>query len=118
MSTTHTGTTAWPPWARARIGTPADPVGSVPAHGLVSGAEAADAQTIATLRAGDVVDGVFACVRKERLITRSGDPYLTIELRDRSGSLSGRVFRDADLLRRALRAWRARAGARACGAVS
>ncbi len=66
-------------------------------HGLVSGGEAADAQTVATLRAGDVVDGVFACVRKERLITRSGDPYLTVELRDQSGSLSGRVFRDADL---------------------
>lgn len=56
-----------------------------------------DAQTIATLRDGDAVDAVFACVRKERLLTRSGDPYLTIELRDQSGSVTGRVFRDADL---------------------
>ncbi len=82
---------------RALADTSLDPVGSASAHGLASGGGAADAQTIATLRAGDVVDGVFACVRKERLITRSGDPYLTVELRDQSGSLSGRVFRDADL---------------------
>jgi 3'-5' exoribonuclease len=54
-------------------------------------------QTIATLREGDPVDAVFACTRKERLLTRSGDPYLTIELRDQSGSVKGRVFRDADL---------------------
>ncbi|HTA98574.1 MAG TPA: HD domain-containing protein [Solirubrobacteraceae bacterium] len=96
MSPTHTGTTA-PAAAHTLVDAPADPVGSVPVHGLGSGEEAADTQTIATLRAGDVVDAVFACVRKERLITRSGDPYLTVELRDRSGSLSGRVFRDADL---------------------
>jgi 3'-5' exoribonuclease len=56
-----------------------------------------DSQTIATLRDGDALDAVFACVRKERLLTRSGDPYLTIELRDQSGSVTGRVFRDADL---------------------
>lgn len=55
------------------------------------------AHTIATLRAGDVVDGVFACVRKERLMTRSGEPYLTVELRDQGGNITGRVFRDADL---------------------
>jgi len=60
--------------------------------------DAARAQTIATLREGDAVEAVFACVRKERLITRSGDPYLTLELRDQSGSVTGRVFRDADLL--------------------
>lgn len=58
---------------------------------------APEPQTIATLREGDAVDGVFACVRKERLLTRSGEPYLTVELRDQSGSVAGRVFRDADL---------------------
>ncbi|HEY5192346.1 MAG TPA: HD domain-containing protein [Solirubrobacteraceae bacterium] len=57
-----------------------------------------EAQTIATLRAGDAVDAVFACVRKERQMARSGTPYLTVELRDQSGSVTGRVFRDADLL--------------------
>jgi 3'-5' exoribonuclease len=59
---------------------------------------ATDAQTIATLREGDAVDAVFACVRKERLLGRSGDPYLKVQLRDQSGSATGRAFRDADLL--------------------
>jgi len=57
-----------------------------------------EAQTIATLRAGDAVDAVFACTRKERLLTRSGDPYLALELGDQGGSLKARAFRDADLL--------------------
>lgn len=57
-----------------------------------------DAQTIATLRDGEAVDAVFACTRKQRLLTRAGDPYLALELRDASGSLSARAFRDADLL--------------------
>ena len=46
---------------------------------------------------GEAVDGVFACTRKERLAARTGAPYLSIELRDRSGALPARVFRDADL---------------------
>jgi 3'-5' exoribonuclease len=54
--------------------------------------------TLATLRAGEELDAVFACVRKTRQTTRAGAPYLTVELRDRSGSITGRVFRDADLL--------------------
>src|SRR5689334_8099761 len=54
--------------------------------------------TVATLRAGDDVDAVFACSRKDRLTARSGLPYLALELRDRTGSIAGRAFRDADLL--------------------
>ncbi len=53
---------------------------------------------LATLRDGEEVDGVFACTRKERQISRAGTPYLTVELRDGSGSMLARVFRDADLL--------------------
>jgi 3'-5' exoribonuclease len=52
---------------------------------------------ISTLRAGDEVAGVFACTRKDRLLSRSGAPYLAVELRDRTGALPARVFRDADL---------------------
>ena len=52
---------------------------------------------LATLRPGEAVDGIFACTRKERLAARTGAPYLSIELRDRSGALPARVFRDADL---------------------
>lgn len=55
-------------------------------------------QTIAGLRAGDEVRGVFACVRKDRLSTRSGSPYLALELRDRTGAVPARAFRDADRL--------------------
>ena len=57
-----------------------------------------EAVTVATLRAGDDVDAVFACSRKDRLMARSGTPYLALELRDRSGALQARAFRDADLL--------------------
>lgn len=53
---------------------------------------------ISTLRAGEALDGVFACVRKERGVSRSGSPYLTLELRDATGSVTARAFRDADLL--------------------
>jgi 3'-5' exoribonuclease len=52
---------------------------------------------IATLRPGDRIAGVFACTRKDRLLSRAGSPYLAVELRDRSGALPARVFRDADL---------------------
>ena len=41
--------------------------------------------------------GIYACVRKDRLTARTGTPYLALELRDRSGELAARVFRDADL---------------------
>jgi len=54
--------------------------------------------TISALRAGDEIDAVFACTRKDRLMARSGSPYLAIELRDRSGAIPARAFRDADVL--------------------
>jgi 3'-5' exoribonuclease len=54
--------------------------------------------SIATLRAGQEVDAVFACTRKDRLVARTGAPYLALELRDRSGTIQARVFRDADVL--------------------
>src|ERR1700727_1625741 len=55
-------------------------------------------RTISSLRAGDEVHGVYACVRKDRLKTRTGSPYLALELRDRTGSVQARAFRDADAL--------------------
>jgi 3'-5' exoribonuclease len=54
--------------------------------------------TVAGLRAGDDVDAVFACSRKDRLTARSGTPYLALELRDRTGAIQARAFKDADLL--------------------
>src|SRR3954463_15045149 len=58
----------------------------------------ATAPTIAALRAGDPVDAVFACSRKDRLMARSGVPYLALELRDKTGAIPARAFRDADVL--------------------
>jgi 3'-5' exoribonuclease len=52
---------------------------------------------VATMRAGDEVSGVFACTRKDRLTARTGTTYLALELRDRTGAIAARVFRDADL---------------------
>jgi 3'-5' exoribonuclease len=55
-------------------------------------------QTVATLRLDDDVDAVFACTRKERKLSRAGAPYLTVELRDNTGAIIARAFRDADVL--------------------
>ena len=60
--------------------------------------DAPAAVTISTLRPGAEVSGVFACTRKDRLTTRSGSPYLALELRDGTGTISARAFRDADSL--------------------
>jgi 3'-5' exoribonuclease len=57
-----------------------------------------DHVAIAALQAGQQVDAVFACTRKDRLVTRTGTPYLALELRDRTGTVAARAFRDADVL--------------------
>lgn len=53
---------------------------------------------IGGLRMGQRFEGRYACVRKDRLTSRSGNSYLSLELRNRSGVLAARVFRDADRL--------------------
>ncbi len=60
----------------------------------------ATAQTtrIAELGPGQRFQGIFACVRKDRLSARNGSIYLSLELRDRSGSIPARAFRDVDRL--------------------
>jgi 3'-5' exoribonuclease len=55
-------------------------------------------EAVADLIPGRDIEGVYACVRKDRLTARTGSPYLALELRDRTGSLPARVFRDADFL--------------------
>ncbi len=64
----------------------------------VSSSPPQGAQTVATLRSEEEVDGVFACTRKERHISRAGTPYLTIGLRDNTGAILARAFREADVL--------------------
>jgi 3'-5' exoribonuclease len=54
--------------------------------------------TIAELAEDRVVEGTFAVARKQRLRTRSGSPYLALELVDPSGRIDARVWSDVDLL--------------------
>jgi 3'-5' exoribonuclease len=58
----------------------------------------AAAPSIAELRPGQRFRGDYACVRKDRLTARNGSTYLSLELRDRTGSIAARAFRNADRL--------------------
>jgi 3'-5' exoribonuclease len=61
--------------------------------------EAAVAQIhppVAELRSGQRFEGRYACVSKERLTSRTGSSYLSLRLRDRSGTIQARAFREAD----------------------
>jgi 3'-5' exoribonuclease len=60
--------------------------------------EASVRTSVAELRADTDLEGVFACTRKERLTARNGSGYLSIELRDRTGTIPARAFREADFL--------------------
>jgi 3'-5' exoribonuclease len=53
---------------------------------------------IAQLAEERVVEGVYAVAKKRRLRTRSGAPYLALELVDPSGRIDARVWNDVDLL--------------------
>jgi 3'-5' exoribonuclease len=53
---------------------------------------------VAELRPGQRFRGDYACLRKDRLTARNGSPYLSLELRDRSGSIPARAFREVDRL--------------------
>jgi 3'-5' exoribonuclease len=61
------------------------------------GAEETTTQ-VSSLRAGQEITGVYACLRKDRLTTRTGSAYLALQLRDRTGTLSARAFQNADAL--------------------
>jgi 3'-5' exoribonuclease len=66
--------------------------------GSPGGATEPPETTISGLRPGSEISAVFACTRKDRLTTRTGSPYLALELRDRTGTIKARAFRDADAL--------------------
>jgi 3'-5' exoribonuclease len=53
---------------------------------------------VADLAENRVVDGVYAVLKKEKLRTRGGAPYLALELADSTGRISGRVWSDVELL--------------------
>ncbi|MCD6014805.1 MAG: metal dependent phosphohydrolase [Solirubrobacterales bacterium] len=69
------------------------------ARGKMVVVEAAVAQIhpqVAELRSGQRFEGRYACLAKERLTARNGSSYLSLRLRDRSGTIAARVFRDPD----------------------
>lgn len=78
---------------------PSAPVPSAPVTGDpgVAASPPPPPGSIATFRAGDVVRGVYACTRKDRLTARTGSTYLAVQLRDRTGTIGGRIFKDADV---------------------
>src|SRR3982751_877455 len=84
------------PYRRRRAGTPVC-VRMRLEHGAMTTA-AEERVPIARLRAGSPIEGVFACTRKDRMTARNGSTYLALELRDRSGAIAARAFRDADFL--------------------
>ncbi len=54
--------------------------------------------TIAELAEDRTVEGVYAVGRKERRRTKSGSPYLALELVDASGRIEARIWDDVELL--------------------
>jgi 3'-5' exoribonuclease len=56
--------------------------------------------TIAELAEDRTVDGVFAVARKRKLTTKTGAPYLAVDLVDPSGRIEARIWQDVELLDR------------------
>ena len=61
-------------------------------------ATAAPTEGVAALQPGKPLRGRYAVTRKDRQISRKGSPYLTVQLRDRTGTIDARIFREADEL--------------------
>jgi hypothetical protein len=53
---------------------------------------------VTDLSEGAVVDATFAVQRKTQRRTRNGDPFLSVELADRTGRVPGVVWNDVNLL--------------------
>lgn len=64
----------------------------------ISSTSQAKPTPISELAPGQRFRGDYACSRKDRLTARNGSTYLSVELRDRTGSITGRAFRDVDRL--------------------
>lgn len=69
-----------------------------PTAAAVPGPSAAAEGGVVALQPGKPLVGRFAIARKDRQISRKGTPYLAVELRDRTGTIPARVFREADRL--------------------
>ena len=58
----------------------------------------ADGPKVSELTPGQVFTGRYAVARKDRATSKNGNAYLNLELRDRTGSIPARIFRDVDQL--------------------
>jgi len=54
--------------------------------------------SISELAEDRVVEGVYAVARKQRLRTKKGASYLSLELVDQTGRIEARVWNDVELL--------------------
>lgn len=71
----------------------------VPVSGIACVCELRDDDSmsaVAELEAGRNFVGRYACRRKDRLTAKNGSAYLALELADRTGTISARLFRDVD----------------------
>ena len=59
-------------------------------------AAAKNGTPVVELTPGQSFTGRYACARKDRLTAKNGSAYLALELRDRTGSIPARIFRDSD----------------------
>jgi len=53
---------------------------------------------IADFKEGDVVSRSLYLASRSRLLTRSGKPYLSLTLRDKTGTINAKVWEDADTI--------------------
>ena len=53
---------------------------------------------IANYKEGDSIQGFYLCVEKHLRHTRSGDLFLDLQLRDRTGSINGKIWDNVDKL--------------------
>ena len=74
------------------------PTATTPARPELVPTKAAEPEGVASLQPGRRLRGSYAVVRKDRQISRKGTPYISLELRDRTGTIGARIFSDADLL--------------------
>ena len=67
-----------------------------PVESAATGKSAREGTPVAELTPGQAFSGDYVCSRKDRLTARNGSAYLSLELRDRTGTIPARLFRDVD----------------------
>ena len=53
---------------------------------------------IANFKDGDSIQGFYLCVEKHLRHTRSGDLFLDLYIRDKTGSINGKIWDNVDKL--------------------